>query len=221
MIVRHLLVIAGLLVTASPAIAGDAKGKKRARPKTPDVAAALATGDATRICQAAIDLVVAGDHVRASLLLPRCPESSASDEPLAEAARKARIAVRKVATAEDWSPVELIVNAPDAVVTIEPYADVPVAPGRVELPAGAYRIVARTSAGAADYRLTVAGGKRALVMITPPVPPAPAKAGIIDFGKDEPLPPPVAGPPPKVKHGSLLPERYRKGLCTGKCAASR
>jgi len=35
---------------------------------------------------------------------------------------------------------------------------------------------------------------------------------VLDFGTEsEPMAPPIAGPP-KVKHGSLLPDRYLKGL---------
>ena len=216
---RLLLTLGLLLATAATAQAGDGHVKSRARGKGPDVAAALASGDAARICRAAIELVGAREAARAALLLPRCPDASTAGAELAAAARKARIAVRKTADAEGWSPVEIVVRAADATVTIEPFADIPVLPGAVLLPPGTYRIVARTGAGATAQDLTVAEGRRALVMLEPPVAPPATAPGVVDFGKDEPLPPPVAGPPPKVKHESLIPERYRKGLCARKPCA--
>ncbi len=214
---RHLVLLATLLATASPATAGDPRARKpRARAKGPDVAAALATRDPSRICQVAIDLVAAGDPVRAGLLLPRCPDAVTVGEPLAAATRRARIAVRKLADAQAWSPVELVVRGTGATVTIERYPDVPIEAGALMLPPGTYRFLASTSAGTRDYQLTVAGGKRALVMLEPPAPPPPVY-GVVDFGEGEPMAP-VVGPPPKVQHGSLLPGRYRRGLCPGpKC----
>src|SRR5262249_37602753 len=155
---RPLLVIAALAASANLAAADD-RAHPRAHPpahahtpahahppapaRMPDVAAALATRDPARICQLAIDLATAGDAPRASLLLPRCGGVGAGTA-LADAARKARIAVRKLADAQDWSSVELVVSTPGAAITVEPYPDVPVDAGALLLPAGHYRFVART-----------------------------------------------------------------------------
>lgn len=61
-----------------------------------------------------------------------------------------------------------------------------------------------------------------MVMLEPPLPPRAPRDGVHDFGKidDEPLTAPVAGPP-TVKHGSLLPDRYRKGMASCGAMACR
>jgi hypothetical protein len=96
-----------VLLVAVPAIAhaggGQARGKRKPRPAPIDVAGAVASGQADRLCAAALDLVAAGQHPRASFLIAHCAEVPAR----AEAARAARIAIARRATAEAWSQVEI------------------------------------------------------------------------------------------------------------------
>lgn len=213
---RTLAALALVALVASPAAAGRSKGrgahgKAKARAAAVDVAGPVASGDPARQCDAAIALVKAGDHARASLLIGTCADLASH----AVAARAARIAIAKVATRELWSPVELDAgDAAGVVISIDAFADVPVAPGRWKLPAGAYHFVARGPGGAVAADLTLPANSRALVQLTPPPVAAAPVAGVIDFGKDDgaPLDRPIAGPPPPAKHESLLPERYRKGL---------
>ncbi|MBK9036322.1 MAG: hypothetical protein IPL61_34595 [Myxococcales bacterium] len=214
---RTLAALALVALVASPAAAGRSKGrgahaKGKARVAAIDVAGAVASGDAARQCDAAIALVKAGQHARASLLVGTCADLASH----AVAARAARIAIAKVATRELWSPVELDVgDAVGVTIAIDAFADVPVAPGRWKLPAGTYHFVARGPGGAVAADLTLEANSRALLQLAPPpVAVATPVAGVIDFGKDDgaPLDRPIAGPPPPAKHESLLPERYRKGL---------
>lgn len=215
---KHLALAAiALAVAAAPALAdrtGKAPRTKRPKVVAIDVAGAVASGDATRQCDAAIALVGAGQHARASFLIGTCAAVTAR----ADAARAARIAIAKRATRDGWSPVELDVPGagPDVTIAIDAFADVPIAPGRWKLPAGTYQIVARGPTGEATQTLELEADSRALVQLTLPTAPVAgvAVAGVVDFGQDDatPLDRPIAGPPPAAKHESLLPERYRKGL---------
>lgn len=207
-----------LVVAAGPALAdrghAASKAPRGKRAKVIDVAGAVASGDAARQCDAAIALVGAGQHARASFLIGTCATVTAR----ADAARAARIAISKRAERDGWSPVELDVPGAGADVTIaiDAFADVTLAPGRWKLPPGTYQIVARGPGGEATHTLALDANSRALVQLVLPTAPVagPAVAGVVDFGKDEstPLDRPIAGPPPAAKHESLLPERYRKGL---------
>jgi|GEM_PF-3536500 len=211
---RTLLILAALSI-ATPALAAPRPAAKRAKlgkPAKPvDVTAALASGAPDRLCGAAIDLAAAGDAVRAGLLIGACADLPARGV----AARTARIAIDRAAARGAWSPVEIVLvgkGAATATVTIDAFAGVPLAEGSWRLPAGTYRLTATTAGGDATYDLTLAANSRALVMIEPPLPPQPPRDGVLDFGTEsEPMAPPIAGPP-KVKHGSLLPDRYLKGL---------
>lgn len=211
---RRLLVLGCLLLTAAPAMAGGARGRgKKPRPKAAaiDVAGAVASGDRLRQCDAAIALVGANQAARASLLIGTCADLAAR----ADAAKQARIAIARQATREAWSTidVDLVGDAAGVTLTIDRFADVPIAPGAWKLPAGDYTIVARAPHGETQYALTLAANSRALVRLTPPPAPAAPTAGVVDFGTDSgaPLDAPLAGPP-VVKHGSILPARFRAGL---------
>lgn len=224
----RLLVAIAVLAVSAPAVAAPkarprgAKVAKKAKkpPVAIDVAGAVASGDADRQCAAAIALAGAGQAAKASLLVDACAELPAR----ADAARTARLAIAKAAAAEQWSPVEIVLvgkGAIGATVTIDAFADVPVLPGSWKLPAGTYRVTARTDGGEASYDLALAANSRALVMLEPPLPPAPARHGVADFTEDdEPLDAPIAGPP-VVKHESILPDRFRKGLKTCGAMACR
>jgi|JI10StandDraft_1071094.scaffolds.fasta_scaffold00875_9 hypothetical protein len=211
---RSLLVVGCIVLAAAPAAAGGARGRaKKVRPKAAaiDVAGAVASGDALRRCDAALALVGAGQAAHASLLIGACAELPAR----ADAAKRARIAIARQAAREAWSTVDvdLIGDATGVTVTIDRFADVPIAAGAWQLPAGDYTIVARAPHGETRYPLTIAANSRALVRLTPPPPPAAPTAGVVDFGVDSgaPLDAPLAGPP-VVKHGSILPARFRAGL---------
>lgn len=232
---RALLLAIAALAVAAPAAAQGAPGTvspKAARgksakkpPKKPasvaiDVAGAVASGDADRQCAAALALVSAGDAARGSLLLDMCTDLPAR----ADAAKAARTAVAKQAAREQWSPVEVVLvgkGAIGAVVTIDAFADVPLVAGNWKLPAGTYRVAARTDGGETTYDLVLAANSRALVMLEPPLPPQPPRDGVLDFGTDDaPLDAPIAGPP-VVKHESILPDRFKKLLKTCGAMACR
>ncbi len=207
--IASLLAASCVLVAAAASVAVAQPRAKKApkKPKGPDVAAAVASGDATRICKTAIELGVKGDHVRAGLLVGACQ----GIESLAADAKQTRIAVSKAATAGDWSKVELVIRTEGATAIIDRYPEIPLVAGTYRLPPGSYHVVARTAAGATMTELTLKDGNRSLVVLTPPAAPPPTRHKTVDFTSGEPLPPPHAGPP-VIKHESLIPARYRKGL---------
>lgn len=176
-----------------------------------EVKAAVASADPGRMCRAAIALGKAGDHARAGLLVPSCSDPSlAADTALAASARTTRIAVSRAATAGDWSKIELVIKGDGAALaTVDAFPEIPLVSGAWRLPPGTYKI----TAGPASTELTLSDGIRSLVMLEPPlaVSVRDPKQKTVDFTSGEPMDAPVAGPP-KVEHGSLLPERYRRGL---------
>lgn len=204
-----------LLAISAVTFAGSADAgprKKKPAPR-PDLAAAVATGDVLVMCKAAIAAAQAGDHARASLVLPSCDTAVTTAPDVAAAARTARIAVARAAERQDWSPVEIALRpaGAEATLAIDAFAGLPVREGRYLLPAGRYRISATNAIGAVSYDLTLSDGSRALVLVDLPTAAPAATAGVLDFTDGEPTTP-VAGPPPIIKHGSLLPDRYRRGL---------
>jgi hypothetical protein len=204
-----ILTAAALAATAGSAAAGP----RRKRPARPALAAAVASGDPVAACRAAIAATDAGEHARASLVLPACEVAVTTAPELAEPARKARLAIDRVAERGDWSPVELLVRpaGAEATLAIDCFPGLPVREGRVMLPAGRYLITATNAYGQVGYDLAIADGSRVLVLVEVPTEPAPAVDGVLDFTDDEPAAA-VVGPPPKIRHGSLLPERFRRGL---------
>ncbi|HUQ08416.1 MAG TPA: hypothetical protein VM261_38260 [Kofleriaceae bacterium] len=206
-----LAVVSSALMLAASAAAAQPRSRKPPRPKKPDVAAAVASGDATRICRTAIDLGKLGDHVRAGLLVGACEGVTADDVAFAEDAKKTRVAISKAATAGDWSKVELVIKTDGATATIDTYSEIRLVAGTYRLPPGTYHVVARTAAGATGSEITLKEGNRQLVVLEPPAAPPPVRHKTVDFTDGEPLPPPHAGPP-VIKNESLIPDRYRKGL---------
>lgn len=199
------------LVTSAHADAGPRR-KKPAAARV-DLAAAVATGDPVVMCRAAIAATTAGDHARASLVLPACAAAITSAPELTDGARTARLAIARTAARQDWSPVELMVRPAGATATlsIDAFAGLPVPAGRVLVPAGKYRVTARNTIGEVSYDLAVADGSRALVLIDLPTVAASPTAGVLDFNDGQPSAS-VAGPPPVIRRGSLLSERFRRGL---------
>lgn len=215
--ILSLALVSSALLLASVASVASAQPRAKKppkKPKGPDVAAAVASGDASRICKTAIELGKLGDHVRAGLLVGAC-ESVTGDEPtlaaIAEDAKKTRIAVSKAATAGDWSKVELVIKTEGATATIDLYPEIRLVAGSYRLPPGSYNVVARTAAGATMSELTLKDGNRQLVVLEPPAAPPPVRHKTVDFTSGEPMPPPHAGPP-VIKNESLIPDRFRKGL---------
>jgi hypothetical protein len=217
---RGALAALALITTAGSAAAGPRRKRPAAPATAPDLAAAVATGDVVAQCRAAIATARAGEHARASFVLPACDAAVAQVPELADAARAARLAVARVADKQDRSPVELVLRpvGAEGTLAIDAFPGLPVSEGRVRLPAGHYRITGRGAHGAVAYDLDLADGSRALVLVELPTRPARATAGVVDFTDGEPTPT-VAGPPPKIRRESLLPERFRRGL--GKPPATR
>lgn len=210
------LCLPALALIATAGSAAAAPRHKRVAAPRPDLrgslAAAVATGDAVTLCKAAITADAAGDHVRASLVLPACDGAVALAPELANGARTARIAIARAAERESWSPVELVVRpaGADGHLTIDAFPGLPVSAGRHLLPPGYYRVTATGDGGEVSYDLTVADGSRALVLIELPAV-ATSGAGVVDFTTGEPTAA-MAGPPPVIRRGSLLPDRYLRGL---------
>lgn len=202
-----------LALVATTATADAGPRRKRAQPAGPDLAAAVATGDAVAMCKAAIAAVAVADHARASLVLPACDVAIVADPTVAAGARTARIAVARAAERQSWSPVELAVRpaGAEARLAIDAFPGLPVTEGRHLLPSGTYRVTARNAHGEVGYGLTIADGSRALILIDLPTAPTSGGTNVLDFTEGEPAAP-MAGPPPVIKRGSLLPERYRRGL---------
>lgn len=215
---RSVAIALVVLAATASAAAAQPRARGKAKPKKPsaaeklraEVRAAVASGDAGRMCRAAIELGKRGDHPRAGLLVVACSDASlAEDAALAAQARQTRIAVSKAATAGDWSKVELVIKHEGVPAVIDAFPEIPLVSGAWRLPPGTYTI----SAGPAVQQLELKDGIRLFVVLEPPPPPSAllGKQKTLDFTSGTPMDAPVAGPP-KVEHGSLLPDRYRKGL---------
>lgn len=234
---RRSLLLLAVLMVAAPAAAEQRPSAKRGpakrgkvKPQPVDVAGAIASGDPDRTCGAAIALAAANEPARAALLIGACADLPAR----ADAAKLARASIDKAAARDQWSPVEIVLvdasgsevssaRAAAATVAIDKFADIPLTAGSWRLPAGTYRLSARTAGGETTYDLVLGANSRALVMIEPPLPPdRTPRTTVVDFGQDDgtPLDAPIAGPP-TVKHESLLPERYRKLMKTCGAMACR
>ncbi|MEZ4367530.1 MAG: hypothetical protein R2939_14825 [Kofleriaceae bacterium] len=144
------------------------------------------------------------DDPRAALYLASCPVSDVD----------ARTTLAEVLTRLERSDavrVELVVDGAPVWVTIDGSpADEVQAPATVWLPPGPRRFVATVGGQAMATSLELVPSSSAIVRFETPPAPTPAVAEV-DFAEtDAPVDDGIAGPPPKVEHPSLLPDRYQR-----------
>jgi len=158
------------------------------------LAAANAHADEAR-CKAGVDLAQRGDLPRAALYLDACTDD--------DAVRTRNQVVHKL-EATKLSHVT-VSSLPDG---IEGETDA--------MPGEKFTTPATIWAKAGTYKFTVGGQtvekviephSRTTVIINVPKPPKPPKDGNVSFEED---PEKHEGPPPAVKHGTMLPKKYLK-----------
>lgn len=169
--------------------------------------AALAAPARADDCEVAKAQLARKDLVRASIAASLC-EDAGDDRAAALVAE-----VEKTATARGYSPVEIVTDPAGGTVVVEPAPDVPfTAPRRVWLPEGRHQVTGLVDGTPVATALVVAReGNRAAALIELPPPPPPPGTREVDFG-EEGGGEMTSGPPPKVVHPSLLPERYLRGV---------
>lgn len=148
-------------------------------------------------CADGIEAAKKGDLPRASLYLDGCTD---------EAAQDAAAAVAKKLRASNLSALS-ISSTPDA---LEGETDaLPgekfTTPATIWTKAGTYKV---TVAGFSQ-QVTVGPRTRTPVIINAVVKKHDPKDGKVDFTEDTPEQTAHSGPPPAVKHGSILPKKYR------------
>ncbi len=162
-------------------------------------AATVAHADDAR-CKRGIELAATRDLPRAALYLDSCTD----DEGI-------RVRNRVMHELEGTQLSHVTISSMPAGLTGETDA----------LPGEQFTTPATIWAKAGTYKITVGGQtvektlephSRTTVIIDVPAPPKPAKTGVVTFEEPEQH----AGPPPAVKHGTMMPTKYlRRGAPTG------
>ena len=157
-------------------------------------APSLAEPDPVR-CARGERFAQAGDLPRAALYLDGCT-GEAAERSAAEVARKLR--------ASQLSALNVVAGAASVAFETDAMPGEPLAtPATIWAKAGTYTIRANGRVVAQ----TLPAHARATVVLSEPAHVAAPTAGNVNFN-DEPTDPPVSGPPPAVKHPSLLPCKY-------------
>jgi hypothetical protein len=148
-------------------------------------------------CAAAKDALAHHELTRASALARDCDADDPTPAQIANAAEAKR-----------WSRVTIVTKPAGLAVALDGHADVALVGGdEVWLPPGTYMF----TAGGMASTLSVKDGAHAVVLLEVPQGKTPVHDGSIDFG-DEGGGTVVNGPPPKIVHPSLLPDRFQKGV---------
>lgn len=159
----------------------------------------LAVPRAAADCAEARALAKRGDLTRARLLVDACPDDDV-----------ARAAIAKALEARRYSPIEIVTKPAGVAVAIDARPDVAIKGGdEVWLPAGTYTF----TAGGMATTIAVKQGAHAVVLLEVPGAAPSPRNGAIDFS-DEGGGSVVNGPPPKIVHPSLLPDRYQRALAS-------
>ena len=148
-------------------------------------------------CAAAEDALERLDLTLASALARGCDPDAATPGLIAKAAQ-----------AKGWSRITIVTKPEGVAVALDRRTDVALVGGdEVWLPPGTYTF----SAGGMGSTVWVKDGANAVVLLEVPAGTTEVHDGSIDFG-DEGGGTVVNGPPPKIKHPSLLPDRFQKGV---------
>ncbi len=158
---------------------------------------AVAIAGSARIAAASCDGAVqaAGAHelTRASVELTSCDDSAVTSK------------IEHTLRASELSELSIVSSTPDATIEIEelPGVTLPASP-TVWLRAGTYHV----RSGEVEIIVTTRARTRSVqIMPAPPKPPAPPQTGHQDF-TEENAGNTDSGPPPDIKHPSLLPNKY-------------
>ncbi len=148
---------------------------------------------ATASCDGAVRAAGAHELTRASVELTSCDDSKVTSK------------IEEALRASELSELSIVSPTADATIEIEELPGVTLpASATVWLRAGTYHL------RSGDVRIIVTTRARARsvqIMPGPPKPPAPPQAGHQDFTEDN-AGDTNSGPPPDIKHPSLLPNKY-------------
>jgi hypothetical protein len=148
-------------------------------------------------CAAAEDALEQLDLTRASALARDCDADAATPGLIA-----------KAAVAKGWSRITVVTKPAGVDVAVDRRPDVALRGGdEVWLPPGTYTF----TAGGMASTVSVKDGAHAVVLLEVPHDKPQVHDGAIDFG-DEGGGTVVDGPPPKIVHPSLIPDRFQKGV---------
>ena len=159
--------------------------------------AAMCARAAADDCADASAALKSGDLTRARQLVDACPDGD-----------PAHAKVDKAIAAKGYSQVTIVTKPEGLAVALDQRPELAVKGGdELWLPAGTYTF----TAGGMQSTVQVKKAAHAVVLLEVPDAKPPPSNGTVDFG-DEGGGEVVNGPPPKIVHPSLIPDRYQKIL---------
>lgn len=148
------------------------------------------------------------DLTRASITVDECTA--------VDAAKGAALAAKvdQAAEAAGYATIDITTKPEGATVIVDTAKDRPfVSPRQVWVASGLHDVTALVDgAPVSGSTFRIAGGERGLVMIDLPPAPVAGEVKEVDFGEDGGPPELTTGGPADEKFGSLLPERYLRGI---------
>jgi len=157
------------------------------------------------------------DLPRAHLYLEGCADAELPDEIARDVATTLRDVTRQLRDG-DLSSVEILTRPEGLAATITALPDETVTtPARVWVKAGTYDVQATTPTETFKQTVIVSTRSRAVVLLEAPPrhTPTGTKDGRVDFTEENATETQTQGPPPAVKHPSLLPDKYRRRVASG------
>jgi hypothetical protein len=206
------LVVVCLAATASAGPLDEALRRHSDR----DVAMLRGRDDAAARCTLGAVFAKRRDLPRAALYLRGCEDVDLPDEIAADVARIARELTRRLADSE-LAQIEVVTH-PDAEVSAEITAlpgETFTTPATLYLPAGEYTVRGTADGLVVTNRVIAQPRSRGVVILELGVRPRIDKkpgTNTVDFSEETATDPQTKGPPPKVAHKSLLPNKYQRGV---------
>jgi len=180
---------------------------------------ASAHADPAERCTAGLAFAKRGDLPRAALYLEACKQATLAPDVAEQAARATSDVARKL----EASKLSLmsISTSPDGMIgeTDALPGERFTTPATVWAKAGTYKISVAADAASLGTPAAITVAKsidahsRTTVIINAPAAKKPARAGTVSFEEPEPA---HEGPPPAVKHGTMMPKKYEHpGVASG------
>ncbi len=200
--------LVAVLGIALPAAAGPL-GDALSRHADADIAALRGQlADPTARCTLGAAYELRGDLPRAALYLDGC-DAMTPDVEIAPAIARAAAEVQRKLRASELSALSIVTNPPGLVVETDALPGERITtPATVWVKAGTYTVRAEQDGKIFESSVKIGARSRGSIVLEAPVVKTVApKDGVANFN-DEPTDPPQSGPPPAVKHPSLLPCKY-------------